>query len=512
MALKGSAVIELTNPDGSKEVIKHDNMITNAASDFLKSYRGEMPPIMKMTSYGDSYMKTLFGGLFLFDETLNNDADDYFFPSLKVTGYASQDAYAGNDIARGSFSESETGLQEDGKSYKFVWDFATSQGNGTIKSLALCPNMMGKIGASYAYVDSERKDFSLKQNIFAPFQFYGYMLADNGTTAGISNYNFGIAAVIGDIAYAVNFNNIQGGTDSNFVLNNGGILKLYRFKLGANNVSVGNKIGQAYYIDCADVQLPEDFTSTLWNGKTGVSGTNYYSIALNFIQETGKLILFPCILKSDVAVHGTIKYVEIDLKNSMTVSTYTFTNNTAGTISSNGSKNSHIEGVSVFGQQCGNIWFFKDYVVNFSIVNGNKRLYVTKRSDNTQVKSLRFAQKEDTTINWTLDCRFSPLFQSGKMLVIAITASYFSSTYKPNFLIIDMEAGTFLQTNIAWMTMPNDLDIGSKVIYMTSGHRLTYMQAVNPFVLTTKNNLDSPVTKTSSQTMKITYTLTESEG
>ena len=37
MALHGSATIELTNADGSKEVIKHDNMITNAVNDLLKS-------------------------------------------------------------------------------------------------------------------------------------------------------------------------------------------------------------------------------------------------------------------------------------------------------------------------------------------------------------------------------------------------------------------------------------------------------------------------------------------
>ena len=31
----------------------------------------------------------------------------------------------------------------------------------------------------------------------------------------------------------------------------------------------------------------------------------------------------------------------------------------------------------------------------------------------------------------------------------------------------------------------------------------------NPFFLSTKNNLETPVTKTSEQTMKVTYTLTE---
>ena len=56
------------------------------------------------------------------------------------------------------------------------------------------------------------------------------------------------------------------------------------------------------------------------------------------------------------------------------------------------------------------------------------------------------------------------------------------------------------------------MDIGSKVVYACSGKNLNYNPVINPFVLTTKNNLGEPVVKTSSQTMKITYTLTESEG
>ena len=130
MSIKGSATIELTNADGSKETYKHDNMITNAVQDLCMSQRGEMATILKIVDNGDSYAQALFGGLLLFDETLNSDPADYFLPTVKCTGYASQDAYAGLDTCRGSFNASEGGVQTDG-SYKFVWDFATSQANGT---------------------------------------------------------------------------------------------------------------------------------------------------------------------------------------------------------------------------------------------------------------------------------------------------------------------------------------------------------------------------------------------
>ena len=92
MALKGTATIGLTNADGSKEIYKHDNMITNAVNDLCMSQRGEMATILKIVNNGDSYAQALVGGLLLFDETLKSDRADYLLPTVKCTGYASQDA------------------------------------------------------------------------------------------------------------------------------------------------------------------------------------------------------------------------------------------------------------------------------------------------------------------------------------------------------------------------------------------------------------------------------------
>ena len=114
MGIKGSATIELTNSDGSKEIYKHDNMITNAVNDLCMSQRGEMATIFKIVDNGDSYAQALFGGLLLFDDTLDTDANNYFLPTVKCTGYASQAAYAGLDPCRGSFNASEGGVQADG--------------------------------------------------------------------------------------------------------------------------------------------------------------------------------------------------------------------------------------------------------------------------------------------------------------------------------------------------------------------------------------------------------------
>ena len=69
-------------------------------------------------------------------------------------------------------------------------------------------------------------------------------------------------------------------------------------------------------------------------------------------------------------------------------------------------------------------------------------------------------------------------------------------------------------TNVEKITNNWNFDIGNQSVFGMTGNYLIYQPVVNPLILCTKNNLDSPVTKTASQTMKITYTLSvaDTEG
>ena len=60
MSIKGRATIELVNADGTKEVVKHDNMVTNALADLFRSYRGEVVPGLKLSNLGDDFVKNFF--------------------------------------------------------------------------------------------------------------------------------------------------------------------------------------------------------------------------------------------------------------------------------------------------------------------------------------------------------------------------------------------------------------------------------------------------------------------
>ena len=499
MSLKGSATIELTNADGSKEIIKHDNMITNAVNDLLKSQRGELATIMKHMKNGESYAQALFGGILLFGETLDTDANKYFLPTTNIVGYASQDAYGGLDVARGSVNSSESGLQEDG-SYKFVWDFATSQANGKISAIALCPNVMGQIGASDSIVNSESKDFREVNGVVAPFETNGRMLNSSGSTEGIENYNFFVMAVIGDIAYCIDKSNVYcyDERSNRYFKNNGNILKLYRFKLGSYNISINNYCGMATYLDVIDVQLPSDFIDALYNS------TSEYQLAFWFNSKDKKLIVFPCYKKNDIEVNGTTKYIEIELANNNTVNTYTFTNNTGGKILHGGYNLDNYYGQSY------TMFICNDYIVNFSIVGNENKMYVTKKSDNTLVKEVKYSDSKGFGFSSTSTLYFCPVFCRDNILVF----SYMIDNGNYYYYILDMETGIIKKTNARLLSNFSNcmVDIGEDSVFAMTYTYMNYRLMMNPFVLTTKNNLDSPVTKTSSQTMKITYTLKESVG
>ena len=487
MALKGTATIELTNADGSKETYKHDNMITNAVQDLCMSQRGEMATILKIVDNGDSYAQALFGGLLLFDETLNSDPANYFLPTVKCTGYASQDSYAGLDTCRGSFNASEGGVQPDG-SYKFVWDFATSQANGTIKSLALCPNMMGQIGLTNSQVISERKSFNMKRTSVAPFDSDGKMLASDVVIDEYPAKNMYIVGVIDDIAYAVSTDNTgysgSGVSDTLSIKNNGGILKLFRFKLGADSIALSDKVCMASYIDTISVQLPQEFFSSL-------SFTTYGTyIAFNYDKDNNKFIVFPCKRTSDLAQRGTIKYCEIDVTNNYATTVFTFTNNATCVIPSSGD----------VGQY--NIWINKDYIVSVGkYAEKDYRTYVTKRSDNTQVKEV---QRDDGTAHSLSNPWLLPISWNDNIL-FAERSTNSAEVYA--FIVIDLSTGKMKDTNAKSITNSCNFDIGNQSVFGMTGYNLIYQPVVNPFILCTKNNLDSQVTKTASQTMKITYTL-----
>lgn len=511
MALHGSATIELTNADGSKQVVKHDNIVTNAANEMLRSYKGEQPVITRLSSVGTSYVTQLFGGIMLFNKPLNNNPEDYAINTTKITGYASQDAYNGVDVARGSANLAESGLQEDG-SYKLVFDFDTSKANGQIQSLGLCPNIMGQIGASDVIDTSSTylKGFDLSKIGGATVDNVGRMLDSSGYTDGVENWSMRLVAVIGDIAYAVNYYNVycDDRRKAQNVTQNGGILKLYKFRLGAFSVGLGNTAGRARFLECIDVQLPSDFISTLYS----YTNVNTYTISYYFDVDNKKLIVFPCVIKTDVPVNGNVMYCEIDLMNNMAVTKRTFTNTTAGVLYSS----TYTTGFRDQQVSSHLLYILKNHIVVVTyIASADKcRMYVIDKTDNSKVLEAKMGGVPFEEFEYKSGERsgFAPIFVSDNILVFARIYVASSSAENAYYYMLDLTTGEIKRTNSKGFYVNSMVSFGNIATVFACDPYLACKTTLNPFILTTKNNLDTPVVKTASQTMKITYTLTESEG
>ena len=520
MAIKGSATIELTNADGTKQIIKHDNMITNAVADMFRSYMGDMPLIHKLNFYDYTYAGTIFGGLLLFDDILNDDASDYAIPSTKITGYASNTAYSGKDLSRGSRNIAESGLQEDG-SYKLVWDFGTSQGNGTIQSIALCPIAMGKIGASDAPVISEYVSYRLGEEAYvstrnsdAKGAFPEYYRLVNATVDGIESGYLYPVAIVGEYIYAVDNRNVDydySYRDYNLV-SNGGILKLYKFKFQFNSVSISATTGRAKYVETIEVQIPTEIVNLAYTA----SGYAYGVVGIHFNKRDSKLIVFPYSLKTALAPNATLPYVEIDMLDNYKVTNYTMTNTTNQSLSIYGRM------FYVHGSSYG-LYISNDHILMIGGTGADARMYVINRTDNAKVVKVKIDGEDFVpyNLNYKNYLHFCPKIINNNTAIVTF-GGYDRGADPYDMYIIDLTTGVAKKCNTV---VPNNAtnDYGRVInIYrpiMTDG-AIVYdsdsfvgcAPKLNPFILTTKNNLDEPVVKTASQTMKITYTLTESAG
>lgn len=153
MALHGHTKIELQDVNtGEKKVIEDDNMVTNGLAKLLKPAGGWANIFSTQMFYEDesinkrSMDEYLLGGILCFEQQHEENREN-FTRNLqnRIIAKASNYAYTGADTTQGSYNIEESGIQEDG-ALKKVWDFATNQGNGTIASVSLTTMYAGEIG------------------------------------------------------------------------------------------------------------------------------------------------------------------------------------------------------------------------------------------------------------------------------------------------------------------------------------------------------------------------------
>lgn len=137
--LKGTTRIELTDVNtGEVETYQNSNMVTNALRDILKPLGLSKRPNRFLNEFVPYYEK-LLGGILCFDREIPENADEYYPPAdANLVGCASHGMQNNTkNTFRGGFNQTESEVNLKDRYVKYVYDFATSQANGTIASICL---------------------------------------------------------------------------------------------------------------------------------------------------------------------------------------------------------------------------------------------------------------------------------------------------------------------------------------------------------------------------------------
>lgn len=149
--IKGKSTIQLFDGSTGKEIYAaHDtNMVTNALENILN------PPIECMFAGADlrtvyqnitPIYKIALGGIMLWQDYIPESAEQILPPEGAVEVAHAGGAYTGNDLMRGSYNATESGVIENG--YRHVWDFGTERGNCSFSAITLTSLVGGQTGWS----------------------------------------------------------------------------------------------------------------------------------------------------------------------------------------------------------------------------------------------------------------------------------------------------------------------------------------------------------------------------
>ena len=199
MHIKGQTTFELTNVEtGVTRVIKEENMVTNAFKHFAKglgAFGGSSFDFVISTrniatrgliDLTSDTTRCFTNGLFLFENMLDENPDHVFITAddPNIVGVGSIGAYSGLQSSAGSYNDIESGKIEKG--YKHVWDFTTSQANGDIGCVCLTSVEGGVLGGS---LNEYHSDWSGKMMYFPVSQpLYFPQFEDTIGSVAMKNY------------------------------------------------------------------------------------------------------------------------------------------------------------------------------------------------------------------------------------------------------------------------------------------------------------------------------------
>lgn len=443
--IKGHTRIELTKvATGETKIIEHDNIFQSAivAKQLRALGQANNNPFANSNWRALPLYRNLCGGIFLFRDQIDTTGGDVeYMPAgnLMVANGAFATENNGTPQELGSFNSIESSFS--GSSAVFVYDWGTSQGNGTISCVCLTSETGGYIG------------YGNNSGIAATAR----VLTVNQSTSALSNAQW---------------------------FYNGYKYKFSGFDPTTNKAKITKRIDgvtkTSLFLDIDATEKEYTITGSPW-----YSGDSNYMYFAKQISET-KVVLLPSTGRGRYIASGATVNLMIYDCASDTISLQTINNTSGENVDLITSGRVDNASVNILGiDENGNIYFSPQYRKDGFIFAADGSFVARMTGEGT---------------NSGCGGRIAP----GLILRIDQSGS--------NLRMYDTSTGTDRPTNGAMSTNYNTFDSYPQIDAL--GMIMQDYEAAprlfkNPLYLATINNLDNAVTKDSTQTMKVIYTLTE---
>lgn len=482
MKIKGHSIIELRNvKTGEIERYEDDNMVTNALQLFLQDAGMMWNSPIKSNEVRNTPIKTLLGGLLLFNNTIPENVNNVVYPGgLTMIGNGSAEYVAdGEDGVTefGSWNYTESGWLSDGR-FAMVWDFSTTQANGIINCACLTSRRNGYVGIGNASSQSRRA--ASGSNL--PIDNAGSPYHADPDSARILNRIFDVSVTNSTITYVENKNIVYTSETAADHMGTTGKLKLITKKIPLTKFDLresyayDNEGGQNFIPNVeTEITLPNAFVGAV-NGHSpslyGKYGDYFYMLADSFNLEP------------NAAVRG----VRINCKTKA-VQEFTITNTTSTTFRA-----------AAYG-----ITFGSDTVAIYTTQGSNKLVFqdIFNNPDTTELEvTLNGAYgTDDSGRNGAVFIREGGCIMGANMYIdmVSRTATPINTTMGGRFGLFLSSDNPFLYDySIYTGGYPWNND------YFSLSYTTDYLATIN--------NLAEPVTKTAEKTMKVTYVLSFDDG
>lgn len=490
----GNTKIELTNVrTGKKEVIEKHNMLTGHLEKILSTNPwGVVNPDSMMPLVG-----RIIGGIALFPETKEeNIENDILFNDF--TAYSQCNANGTTDTNRGSLNFTESGpIHSEGKDgYKLVWDFTTSQGNGTYNCVAL----------THPYIDKDRTKFHPTTNFGSGYGYRQYTIS-NTTDTDAFNLLSQPQLFDEETGYFYRFVYVS----SNKVKVHRGRRPLSKVLLGETSTYGTSSALQGLPPSIVDgisspVQSYENRDITL--SKVTLSGSYINTVSLKKESGTPYAYLFTV----PVSASASISLVKINLDTFEVEEEKTLTYSGAQFKAANGATTIYSDAFPLIG----------DYIYlpkkDASANTAREAIYkanITNTSDITTISIPAEIQNSDGKDVFA--GQFNGYVMKNKYGFWFIKKRPYSTTQMCNIGICNDEIimlgsysmYSYFSTSTIGNPVHNVKNTWMANLYAQNTSSVSFAPELNNYYLLSINNLSAPVTKSSEQLMKITYTLME---